>query len=108
MALKKIKNTASYSRTCHSCGKTFTFAGVGFDATSAMIDHYKAKHSDRMAKCFDDYGRTWNAQYDACLKALHNTAAQRDQMMKERDAAAAQQRTLATKLNAVVLVLRND
>jgi len=61
-----------------------------------------------MASCFDAAGQTWNAQYDACLKALHNTKDQLSQAIKERDAAAAQQRTLAAKLNAIVLVLRND
>jgi len=109
---RKIKNSYACSRVCGLCGKEFKFAGPGsannLEITSSMVDHFESKHPDRMAYCFDTYRQTWNSQYDACLKALHHTTGQRDAAIKERDAAAAQQRSLAAKLNAIVLILRND
>jgi len=109
---RKIKNSYVCSRVCGACGREFKFAGPGSEATAfmttTMVKHFETKHADRMAYCFDTYGQTWNAQYDACLKALHHTTTQRDAAIKERDAAAAQQRSLAAKLNAIVLILRND
>jgi hypothetical protein len=106
MAKKKVVKY-SYSQSCNSCGKVFEFQ-VAASVTQMMIEHYRTKHPDRMAKCFDDYGRTWNDQYDTCLKALHHTTKQRDQAIIDRDEIANQQRSLAAKLNAIVLVLRND
>jgi hypothetical protein len=106
MAKKKVVTAATAMFTCYVCSKGFEL--VPNEYVQNMVEHYRTKHPDRMAKCFDDYGRTWNDQYDACLKALHHTTKQRDQAIIERDNTAAQQRSLAAKLNAIVLVLRND
>lgn len=110
MKRKATRKKTIVLRTCDLCGFTIKGTlpvGVG-EVQTRLSDHYKQEHPDRMAHCFDAAGQTWNAQYDQVLEALHETTRQRDQAVKERDAAAAQQRTLAAKLNAIVLVLRND
>ena len=107
---KATRKTSGYAESiCPAgCGETFRYKPTTDALKGIAIEHFKKVHPDRMALCFDYYSQTWNAQYDACLKALHETSKQRDQAIKERDAVAAQQRTLAAKLNAIVLVLRND
>jgi hypothetical protein len=108
---KAPKESTETIKICNTCGRNYKFKLSEFslaEITSRMISHYEGQHSDRMAYCFDQYGQTWNAQYDAVLKALHETSRQRDEAVKQRDGAAAQQRSLAAKLNAIVLVLRND
>lgn len=104
---KKFKTKSG--RDCNACGKSFYFSTptAGIASIQTMIDHYKTKHPDRMAKCFDDYGQTWNAQYDVVMKAFHATNTKLTQAISERDTAAAQQRTLAAKLNAIILILEN-
>lgn len=98
-----------YKTTCGTCGEVLKYRATATTGPqSVIVAHFQSNHPDRKAQCYDVAGQTWDSQYDVCLKALHNTTAQRDQMQKERDAAAAQQRTLAAKLNAIVLVLRND
>ena len=113
MVKKKSRKspTPTEHRICNACGMNFYFNGAseqGLAAIQSMISHYEKKHPDRMAKCFDDYGQTWNSQYDQCLKALHNHEDRLQQAIKERDEVAAQQRSLAAKLNAIVLVLRTN
>ncbi len=110
MKRKATRKTSGYAESvCPAgCGKVFRYKPTTDDLKSIAIKHFENVHPDRMTLCFDYYSQTWNAQYDACLKALHNTTAKLEQAVKERDAAAAQQRTLAAKLNAIVLVLRND
>jgi|SRR5208282_2290883 len=104
---RKAKVVDIYKSSCGVCGDILKYrASAGIQ--SKIVEHFQAKHPDQKARLYDIAGQTWDPQYDACLKALHNTTAQRDQVIKERDAAAAQQQTLAAKLNAIVLVLRND
>jgi hypothetical protein len=108
---RKVKRSKTMTlRTCNLCGhevKGTLPVPVG-GIVQRLVDHYEEKHPDRMADCFDAAGQTWNSQYDACLKALHQTSRQRDDAIKQRDEAVAQQRSLAAKLNAIVLVLRGD
>lgn len=105
---RKVKAATYATSNCPICGELFKYKPTTEALKSLAVKHFESKHPDRMALCFGYYSQTWNSQYDQCLKALHETARQRDQAVKERDAAAAQQRTLAAKLNAIVLVLRND
>jgi len=109
---RKIKDV--YKTTCGVCGDILKYR-ANLDATNHVtslqgvtVKHYESKHPDRMAQCYDVAGQSWNAQYDTCLKALHATNTKLEQAIKERDGARAHQRTLAAKLNAIVLVLRND
>lgn len=105
---RKVKVARYATSNCPACGELFKYKPTTEALKSLAVKHFESKHPDRMAMCFDHYSQTWNSQYDACLKALHDTTRQRDQAVRERDNAASQQRTLAAKLNAIVLVLRND
>lgn len=105
--MAKRKKKILETRICNTCGTGINTTVVGLASIDVMITHYKTKHPDRKARCFDDYGQTWDAQYDQCLKALHNTTDKLNQAIKERDLASGQQRTLAAKLNAIIMILEN-
>jgi hypothetical protein len=98
---------AVYKTLCGACGVNLKYRVVP-GIQRAIIDHYKAEHPEQRARLYDITGATDDAQYDVLMKAFHNTNSKLEQAVKERDQAAAQQRTLAAKLNAIVLVLRND
>jgi hypothetical protein len=96
-----------YKTSCGACGVVLKYRAVP-GSQRVIIDHYKAEHPEQRARLYDITGATDDAQYDTLMKAFHNTNSKLEQAVKERDQAAAQQRTLAAKLNAIVLVLRND
>ncbi len=108
MKRKASRKVTDYFKTsCGVCGVIIKYRATS-GIQNPIVEHFKAEHPDQKARLYDITGQTWDHQYDICLKALHNTNAKLEQAIRERDAAAAQQRTLAAKLNAIVLVLRND
>jgi hypothetical protein len=110
VALKKSKKAVQkYDRSCPSCGQIFNVpTDVHLPASNQiMIEHFKRKHADRMALCFDSYGSTWLEQYDVVMKAFHHNRQKLEEAVAQRDQAAGQQRTLAAKLNAIIMILEN-
>jgi hypothetical protein len=73
--------------------------------TDKMVKHYETAHSDRMSKCFDEYGRTWNEQYDAALKGLWNCKGQVDKLTAELKSVTDTRNSLAARLNAIIMIL---
>ena len=95
-----------YKTLCGACGVNLKYRAVpGIQRT--IINHYKAEHPDQKARLYDIAEATFDPQYDVLMKAFHNTNSKLEQAIKERDQAAAQQRTLAAKLNAIIMILEN-
>lgn len=93
-------------RFCNECSKKFS--GTSNDAVdNKVVKHFQEEHPLKPERCYDLIGKSWLLGYDSAVVAFLNTKTKLEEMEGLYKKEAAIRNTLATKLNAIIMVLEN-